>query len=75
MIVPSGAMYVTRNEFNTALALVGCAQKNMGKRIHMYILHCTNMLFLDLSLVKVYQHRNGKSIYNYINIILIKKKN
>ncbi|KAG2208684.1 hypothetical protein INT47_007783 [Mucor saturninus] len=41
MIVPSGAMYVTRNEFNTALALLGCAQKNM-----------------DLSLVKVYQHRN-----------------
>ncbi|KAI8084373.1 uncharacterized protein B0P05DRAFT_535334 [Gilbertella persicaria] len=29
MIVPAGAMYVTRNEFNTALALVGCAQKNM----------------------------------------------
>jgi hypothetical protein len=30
MIVPSNAMYVTRNEFNTALALVGFAQKNMG---------------------------------------------
>jgi hypothetical protein len=30
MVVPSGAMYVTRNEFSTALALVGCAQKNMG---------------------------------------------
>ncbi|KAI8330258.1 hypothetical protein EDC96DRAFT_528764 [Choanephora cucurbitarum] len=29
IIVPAGAIYVTRNEFNTALALVGCAQKNM----------------------------------------------
>ncbi|KAI8974912.1 hypothetical protein BDB01DRAFT_728559 [Pilobolus umbonatus] len=29
LIVPPGAMYVTRNEFNTALALIGCAQKNM----------------------------------------------
>ncbi|CEP09413.1 hypothetical protein [Parasitella parasitica] len=27
--VPSNAMYVTRNEFNTALALLGFAQKNM----------------------------------------------
>lgn len=30
MVVPSNAMYVTRNEFNTALALAGFAQKNMG---------------------------------------------
>ncbi|KAI7871808.1 hypothetical protein BDF14DRAFT_1962168 [Spinellus fusiger] len=28
-VVPAGALYVTRNEFNTALALVACAQKNM----------------------------------------------
>ncbi|KAI9027197.1 hypothetical protein CLU79DRAFT_698257 [Phycomyces nitens] len=27
--VPAGALYVTHNEFNTALALVACAQKNM----------------------------------------------
>ncbi|CAO3696253.1 unnamed protein product [Rhizopus stolonifer] len=30
IVVPAGVMYVTRNEFNTALALVGCAQKNMN---------------------------------------------
>jgi hypothetical protein len=30
-VIPAGAMYVTRNEFNTSLALLGCAQKNMGK--------------------------------------------
>jgi hypothetical protein len=37
MIVPSGAMYVTRNEFNTALALVGFAQKNMGNKRTRYL--------------------------------------
>lgn len=42
MVVPSNAMYVTRNEFNTALALVGFAQKNMGikskkKNIEIYL--------------------------------------
>lgn len=31
MVVPAGAMYVTHNEFNTALALAACAQKSMGK--------------------------------------------
>ncbi|KAI9299658.1 hypothetical protein BJ944DRAFT_244977 [Cunninghamella echinulata] len=31
LIVPSNAMYVTRNEFNTGIALIACAQKNMGK--------------------------------------------
>ncbi|KAG1450967.1 hypothetical protein G6F56_008207 [Rhizopus delemar] len=31
IVIPAGVMYVTRNEFNTALALVGCAQKNMSK--------------------------------------------
>ncbi|KAI9265711.1 hypothetical protein EDC94DRAFT_603892 [Helicostylum pulchrum] len=60
LIVPSGAMYVTRNEFNTALALVGCAQKNM-----------------DLSLVKVYQHRNDLPIPLLSNLetIAIKRVN
>ncbi|ORX45727.1 hypothetical protein DM01DRAFT_1349340 [Hesseltinella vesiculosa] len=29
LVVPSNAEYATRNEFNTALALVACAQKNM----------------------------------------------
>ncbi|KAI8098456.1 uncharacterized protein BX664DRAFT_287943 [Halteromyces radiatus] len=29
LVVPSNALYVTRNEFNTALALTACAQKNM----------------------------------------------
>ncbi|KAI8881362.1 PX-domain-containing protein [Backusella circina FSU 941] len=29
LIVPPGALYLTRNEFYTAMALVGCAQKNM----------------------------------------------
>ncbi|KAI9021495.1 hypothetical protein CLU79DRAFT_703276, partial [Phycomyces nitens] len=31
IVVPPGSQYVTRNEFNTALALVACAQKHMGK--------------------------------------------
>ncbi|OAD68925.1 hypothetical protein PHYBLDRAFT_149927 [Phycomyces blakesleeanus NRRL 1555(-)] len=29
IVVPPGSQYVTRNEFNTALALVACAQKHM----------------------------------------------
>lgn len=60
LIVPSGALYVTRNEFNTALALLGCAQKNM-----------------DLSLVKVYQHRNDLPIPQLSNLdnISIKRVN
>ncbi|KAI9271716.1 hypothetical protein BDA99DRAFT_500821 [Phascolomyces articulosus] len=29
IVVPLGAMYVTHNEFNTAIALVACEQKNM----------------------------------------------
>ncbi|KAI8992008.1 hypothetical protein BDF20DRAFT_812860 [Mycotypha africana] len=29
LTVPSGAMYITRNEFNCAMALLGFAQKNM----------------------------------------------
>ncbi|KAG2221715.1 hypothetical protein INT45_007121 [Circinella minor] len=29
IVVPVGAMYVTHNEFNTAIALVACEQKNM----------------------------------------------
>lgn len=34
MVVPAGAMYVTHNEFNTALALAACAQKNMEISLH-----------------------------------------
>ncbi|KAF7721688.1 Sorting nexin mvp1 [Apophysomyces ossiformis] len=30
LVVMPGSLYVTRNEFNTALALVACSQKNMG---------------------------------------------
>ncbi|KAG0171107.1 Sorting nexin mvp1 [Apophysomyces sp. BC1034] len=29
IVVPASALHVTRNEFNTSLALIGCAQKNM----------------------------------------------
>ncbi|KAI8332626.1 hypothetical protein BC941DRAFT_358857 [Chlamydoabsidia padenii] len=29
LVVPSNALYVTRNEFNSALALTACVQKNM----------------------------------------------
>ncbi|KAI7870996.1 hypothetical protein BDF14DRAFT_1878834 [Spinellus fusiger] len=29
IVVPTGSLYVTRDEFNTALALVACAQKHM----------------------------------------------
>jgi hypothetical protein len=32
LTVPSGAMYITRNEFNTALALLACAQQNLGNK-------------------------------------------
>lgn len=28
--IHSGTMYITENEFNTALALLACAQNNMG---------------------------------------------
>ncbi|KAG0175850.1 Sorting nexin mvp1 [Apophysomyces sp. BC1021] len=30
LVVMPGSVYVTRNEFNAALALIACAQKNMG---------------------------------------------
>jgi hypothetical protein len=31
VVVPNGASYVTRSEFNTAIALLACAQNNIGK--------------------------------------------
>ncbi|KAK4520835.1 60S ribosomal protein L34B [Mucor velutinosus] len=60
LIVPSNAMYVTRNEFNTGLALLGFAQKNM-----------------ELSLLKVYQHRNDLPIplLSNLNNVSIKRSN
>lgn len=32
LVTAPEADYVTRNEFNAFLALIACAQKNMGKR-------------------------------------------
>ncbi|KAI7907830.1 uncharacterized protein BX663DRAFT_492143 [Cokeromyces recurvatus] len=60
LIVPSNAIYITRNEFNTALALLGLAQKNM-----------------ELSLYKVYQHRNDLPIPSLLNLdhVFIKRTN
>lgn len=72
MVVPAGAMYVTHNEFNTALALAACAQKSMGKlkergrereRMKGRQLNLTSWHLLEVSLHNVYQHRNGKSDY------------
>lgn len=31
MVVPDGVTYVTQPEFNTALALLACAQNKMGR--------------------------------------------
>ncbi|KAI9318419.1 hypothetical protein BX666DRAFT_1927689 [Dichotomocladium elegans] len=39
MVVPPGAMYVTHNEFNTATALMACAQKNMEVSLQNVYLH------------------------------------
>ncbi|KAG1450074.1 hypothetical protein G6F46_010641 [Rhizopus delemar] len=57
IVIPAGAMYVTRNEFNTSLALLGCAQKNM-----------------DVSLMKVYQHRNDLPVPLLPNLELVSIK-
>lgn len=56
---------MTRNEFNSALALAACAQKNMGRvkgdqeGRDIKDLKLTPLSFLDISLLNVYQHRNG----------------
>ncbi|KAI8066603.1 hypothetical protein BC940DRAFT_302544 [Gongronella butleri] len=39
LVVPSNAEYATRAEFNTALALVACAQKNMELSLHTVYQH------------------------------------
>lgn len=31
IVVPNGASYVTQSEFNTAIALIACAQNKIGK--------------------------------------------
>ncbi|KAI9266067.1 hypothetical protein BY458DRAFT_556454 [Sporodiniella umbellata] len=66
-VVPAGAMYVTRNEFNTALALVGCAQKNMNVSLVTVYQHRNDLpipLLPNLELVSMKQARPKQSNYD-----------
>lgn len=59
------ADYVTRNEFNAFLALIACAQKNMGKKsTHIAKINNRNpisSISIEISLETIYHHRNGKT--------------
>lgn len=71
IVVPDGASYVTQSEFNTAIALLACAQNKIGKSILNSYNKQTNVnsFFLDVSIDSLYRNRNCKNddddYYNY----------
>lgn len=34
IVIPTGASYITQSEFNTAIALLACAQNKLGKYVY-----------------------------------------
>ncbi|CAO3676852.1 unnamed protein product [Rhizopus stolonifer] len=63
IVIPAGVMYVTRNEFNTALALIACTQKNMGTSLQTIYQHRNDLpvpLLPKLELVTIKPNHKPK---------------
>ncbi|CEG73425.1 hypothetical protein RMATCC62417_08812 [Rhizopus microsporus] len=66
IVIPAGAMYVTRNEFNTALALLACAQKNMDVSLMNIYQHRNDLpipLLPNLELVSLKPNKSKQSSF------------
>ncbi|CAO3595380.1 unnamed protein product [Absidia cylindrospora] len=67
LVVPPNALYVTRNEFNTALALVACAQKNMELSLLNVYQHRNDLplpMISNLDLLTIPKSSSSSSIIN-----------